>query len=314
MKSEIKFPADKELKNAIKKWQDWLLHERKYSINTWDAYSRNLSSFINFTNDNIKKNPSLKTLEKYSVKQFRSFISNLNERHLEKSSIARHISTIRNFFKWLDVNDYAKNSSISIINSPKAIKSLPKSFDADQIFNLLDASIDIQKTDWQGYRDNAIFTILYGCGLRISEALGLNISDITNDKYIMIKGKGNKERIVPLLPIILEHINSYVKACPYKIKNSDALFLGSRGERITARVVQRQMQKLRYILGLPDNFTPHALRHSYATHLLSEGTDLRSIQELLGHTSLSTTQKYTNVSTGRLKKEYKKAHPLENNK
>ena len=161
MKNEISFKASDALLDIIKKWQNWLMHERKYSAHTCDAYFRNLSSFLSFTSDTIKKSPDIKTLENYSVRQFRSFISHLNDRHLERGSIARQLSTLRKFFKWLDINDYAKSWSLSIINSPRLPKLLPKSHDANQIFNVLDAAVDIQKKDWQGLRDNAIFTILF---------------------------------------------------------------------------------------------------------------------------------------------------------
>ena len=161
-------------------------------------------------------------------------------------------------------------------------------------------------------RDAAILTILYGCGLRISEALSLNVDDINHNDFLKIKGKGNKERFVPLLPIVKEKINAYLSACPWNPKQGDALFLGARGERLSPRIIQRTLEKVRLSLSLPDTLTPHALRHSFATHLLAEGTNLRSIQELLGHASLSTTQRYTHVEIEHLKHEYQKAHLLEN--
>ena len=167
------------------------------------------------------------------------------------------------------------------------------------------------KKAWQGLRDAAIFSILYGSGLRISEALALNIGDINHNDFLKIKGKGNKERIVPLLSVVKESINAYLAACPYKLTDNDALFVGARGDRLSPRIVQRSLEEIRKQLGLPDTLTPHALRHSFATHLLAEGTDLRSIQELLGHASLTTTQRYTDVQIDTLQKEYAKAHPLE---
>ena len=157
--------------------------------------------------------------------------------------------------------------------------------------------------------------LLYGCGLRISEALSLNVGDINpNSNFLRIKGKGNKERLVPLLPIITEAVNAYTAAAPYTFKHGEALFVGARGERLSPRIIQRQLQKIRAYMGLPDTVTPHALRHSYATHLLAEGTDLRSIQELLGHASLTTTQRYTDVQTETLKREYDKAYSPETDK
>lgn len=308
MKTEIKYIAGADVKNLIHQWQDWLKNERRYSEHTLDAYFRDLSEFFGFFND---EKISVADLEKIDVRDFRGYLSYRAGRYLEKSSIARGISAVKNFFKWLDRNDIVKNSAISIISSPRRPKVLPKAMDVDDTFKFLKESEFWEKNSWQGLRDKAIFTLLYGCGLRISEALSLNIGDITNNDFVRIKGKGNKTRIVPLLPVIIENINAYLNECPYHLKNGDALFLGARGERLSPRIIQRQMQKIRASLGLPDNLTPHALRHSFATHLLAEGTDLRSIQELLGHASLTTTQRYTDVQIEKLHKEYEKAKILD---
>lgn len=308
MKTEIKYVAGADVKNLIHQWQDWLKNERRYSEHTLDAYFRDLSEFFGFFND---EKISVADLGKIDVRDFRGYLSYRAGRYLEKSSIARGISAVKNFFKWLDRNDIVKNSAISIISSPRRPKVLPKAMDVDDTFKFLKESEFWEKNSWQGLRDKAIFTLLYGCGLRISEALSLNIGDITNNNFVRIKGKGNKTRIVPLLPVIIENINAYLNECPYHLKNGDALFLGARGERLSPRIIQRQMQKIRAYLGLPDNLTPHALRHSFATHLLAEGTDLRSIQELLGHASLTTTQRYTDVQIEKLHKEYEKAKILD---
>lgn len=308
MKTEIKYIAGADVKNLIHQWQDWLKNERRYSEHTLDAYFRDLSEFFGFFND---EKISVADLGKIDVRDFRGYLSYRAGRYLEKSSIARGISAVKNFFKWLDRNDIVKNSAISIISSPRRPKVLPKAMDVDDTFKFLKESEFWEKNSWQGLRDKAIFTLLYGCGLRISEALSLNIGDITNNNFVRIKGKGNKTRIVPLLPVIIENINAYLNECPYHLKNGDALFLGARGERLSPRIIQRQMQKIRAYLGLPDNLTPHALRHSFATHLLAEGTDLRSIQELLGHASLTTTQRYTDVQIEKLHKEYEKAKILD---
>ena len=308
MKTEIKYIAGADVKNLIHQWQDWLKNERRYSEHTLDAYFRDLSEFFGFFND---EKISVADLGKIDVRDFRGYLSYRAGRYLEKSSIARGISAVKNFFKWLDRNDIVKNSAISIISSPRRPKILPKAMDVDDTFKFLKESEFWEKNSWQGLRDKAIFTLLYGCGLRISEALSLNIGDITNNDFVRIKGKGNKTRIVPLLPVVIENINAYLNECPYHLKNGDALFLGARGERLSPRIIQRQMQKIRAHLGLPDNLTPHALRHSFATHLLAEGTDLRSIQELLGHASITTTQRYTDVQIEKLHKEYEKAKILD---
>ena len=311
MKQEIRYQASAEVVSFIHRWQNWLKDERRYSLHTLDAYSRDLSVFFDFLKDYLKRAAERQDLASLDVHGFRAFLSARAARHIDKNSLAREISTLRNFFKWLNRSKILKNEDISVIVNPRRPKILPKALDVTQTFNLLKKSEKNQ--DWQGLRDTAIFTILYGCGLRISEALALNVGDITHNDFLRVKGKGNKERIVPLLPLVKENISAYLAACPYKLTNGEPLFLGARGDRISPRIIQRNLEKLRRELGLPDTVTPHALRHSFATHLLAEGTDLRSIQELLGHASLSTTQRYTDVQIKTKKKEYLKAHPLEQN-
>lgn len=307
MKQEIEYKATPELRQLIRRWESWLINERRYSKHTLDAYARDLSEFTKFLCTHKSGEANLQTLERLEVQDFRAYLSFRAGRHIEKSSMARELSAVKNFYKWLDTNDFAKNSAISIISAPRKAKILPKALDVNDTFNVIDEARTSAKQGWQGLRDAAIFTLLYGCGLRISEALSLNVGDLDHNDFLRIKGKGNKERIVPMLPAVIENINAYLSECPYKMRNGEPLFLGARGERLVPRIIQRQMQKIRTYLGLPDNLTPHALRHSFATHLLAEGTDLRSIQELLGHASLTTTQRYTDVEIETLKKEYHKA-------
>lgn len=311
MKQEIRYKASKEVIELITRWQTWLRDERRYSAHTLDAYSRDLSCFFEFMQGYLDRTPTLADLQKAEVRLFRAFLSSRAARHIEKSSIARELSTLKNFYHWLARNNIVENPAIEVISSPRRAKVLPRAVDVDDAFNILDIAKDFSKKEWQGLRDVAIFTILYGCGLRISEALSLNLDDINHNDFLKIKGKGNKERLVPLLPVIKEKIAAYLAACPYNIKSGEALFLGARGERLSPRIVQRTLEKIRAYLGLSDSLTPHALRHSFATHLLANGTDLRTIQELLGHASLSTTQRYTDVQIETLQKEYHKAHPLE---
>ncbi len=305
MKQEIRYNVDTDLKPIIQDWLDWLTDERKYSPHTLDGYARDLADFTT----SFDKSLTLKQLEKMDVRAFRNYISAKAALGLEKSSLARHISTLRNFFKFLNARKIIKNTAISVISSPRRNKVLPKALDINQTFDVLEESKNFATNAWQGLRDTAIFTLLYGCGLRISEALNLNVGDIDSNDFVRIRGKGNKERIVPVLPQIKDAINAYLNECPYHLKNGEPLFLGARGERLSPRIIQRQLQKIRAGLGLSSNLTPHALRHSFATHLLAEGTDLRSIQELLGHASLSTTQRYTDVNIETLKKEYSKLEP-----
>ena len=307
MKKDQIFNADNILTEVIKNWQQWLQDERRYSQHTVSAYSRDLAEFLNFFDHKL----TLGELSEIEIREFRSYLSKRVQKNIEKSSISRELSSIRNFFRWLERQKLAKNAALSILSSPRKNKVLPKAMDVEEIFGLIDEAEHSAKKDWQGLRDKAIFTLLYGCGLRISEAISLNVGDIQNQEFIKIKGKGNKERIVPLLPVVIQYIQEYIQSCPYKLKTGEALFLGARGERLLPRIIQRQMQKIRSDMGLPDTLTPHALRHSFATHLLAEGTDLRSIQELLGHSNLTTTQRYTEVEIETLKKEYQKGKILE---
>ena len=311
MKQEIKYSCAASVLALINDWQLWLAKERGYSAHTVESYARDLSFFFCFWQEYLGYLPDISALQSIDVRTFRAFLSRQNQRHLSKSSLARELSSLKSFFHWLNRNHLIDNTAITIISSPKKDKILPKALDVDQTLNLLDAAADFAKDKWQGLRDVAILTILYGCGLRISEALSLNIGDINHNDFLKIRGKGNKERLVPILPIVKDKIAAYLEACPYNQQPGDALFLGARGERISPRIVQRTLEKIRSYLGLPDTLTPHALRHSFATHLLAQGTDLRSIQELLGHASLSTTQRYTNVEIEHLKEEYNKAHLLD---
>lgn len=312
MKSKITYQTDKKILDLIQKWQGWLQNERRYSPNTLDGYCRDLSDFFGFLKNRLGRTAQIEDLHNIDVRTFRSYISARAGRNLCKTTLARNISTLKNFFRWLDDNDIIKNSALSIISSPKLPKSLPKALEVNETNTILRKAANFAKNEWQGLRDTAVFILLYGCGLRVSEALSLNFGDITSQNNILrIRGKGNKERIVPLLPVVVDAIDEYVQNCPYHFKEGEPLFVGARGERLLPRIIQRQLQKIRISLGLSDSLTPHALRHSFATHLLAEGTDLRSIQELLGHSSLATTQRYTDVQTETLKKEYQKAKLLE---
>lgn len=305
MKKEIDFKTDSQMQELINKWLTWLTDVKRYSPHTIDAYARDLAAFTAYAAAD-KTELSLDDFQNFNLHTFRGFLTKRVKKHIDKSSVAREISSLKNFYKWLNRNKYLENTAISALSSPKRPKVLPRALDTDDTLDFLEHAKEISAEPWQGLRDTAVFMLLYGCGLRISEALALNVGDIGSENYLRIKGKGNKERIVPLLPVIVNSINAYQQQCPYTLKTGEALFLGARGERLLPRVVQRQMQKIRLKLNLPDTVTPHALRHSFATHLLEQGTDLRSIQELLGHASLTTTQRYTEVSTETMQTEYRK--------
>ena len=205
------------------------------------------------------------------------------------------------------------NPAVSVLSTPKQPKVLPKSVEVDDIQLILQKTAVFAHDDWLAKRDKAVLILLYGCGLRISEALSLNAGDITqNSKFLRIKGKGNKERIVPLLPAIYETVKQYQQASPYDFKADSPLFVGARGDRLSPRIVQRQLEKIRMDMGLPDTVTPHALRHSFATYLLNHGADLRAVQKTLGHADITTTEIYTHITSEKLMNEVRSKHPLAN--
>ena len=295
---------DTELKKIILQWQEWLISVRNYSPHTAQSYLNDLNIFLKYFS---KENINLSILEELNIRDFRNFFSSRAQKKISKTSIAREESAIKNFYKWLNNNKIINNTIIFQISSPKLPKTLPKAVDVNILFDIIDEASKKCTEPWIGCRDKAIFALLYGCGLRISEALSLNVEDITGNDLIKKRGKGNKERYVPILPLVIDLINDYKQMCPYNLQLKDPLFLGARGERLSPRIIQRKLQQIRLKLNLPDDITPHSLRHSFATHLLAQGTDLRSIQELLGHSSLSSTERYTEVDLNKIKEEYKKA-------
>lgn len=240
---------------------------------------------------------------------FRAYLAERSARHLARTSTARAMATLRGFFRFLDKRDLAHNAAIFVIRTPKLPKPVPKPLSENEALKSIDCATDLCNVSWIGLRDAALFLFLYGCGLRIGEALALNRQDAPKGDAMIVSGKGNKQRIVPILPAVANAITAYLDACPYRLRGEDPLFVGAQGKRLNAGVVQRKMRQVRTLLSLPETATPHALRHSFATHLLAGGGDLRTIQELLGHASLSTTQRYTDVDVTRLSAVHRSAHP-----
>jgi integrase/recombinase XerC len=306
----IVIPAEPALIRAIDAWRQWLGVERNCSAHTLDAYGRDLAAFLNFLSEHQGHRPGLNDLGSLTTSDFRGYLARRAGDGLTRSSTARALSSLRNFFRFLEKRGLAANAAIGAVRTPKLPRGVPKPLSVEDAKLSLDEAFSLhEKKPWQGIRDRALFTLIYGCGLRISEALGLSVCDVPEGDAITITGKGNKDRVVPLLPIVKQRIGEYLVHCPYKLKPRDPLFVGARGQRLNPGVVQRQMREIRKSLGLPETATPHALRHSFATHLLAGGGDLRTIQELLGHASLSTTQRYTEVDAKRLIDIYKDAHP-----
>jgi integrase/recombinase XerC len=241
---------------------------------------------------------------------FRAYLARLAADDLARSSSARAMSVLRGFFRFLDRSGLVHNPALATVRSPRLPQSVPKALTAGEAEETLASAAELSNQPWIGKRDIAILTLLYGCGLRLAEALGLTRKEAPlQPGMIRILGKGRKERLVPILPAVAEAVADYLAALPYPLAPGDALFLGARGGPLNPRLVQRRMQELRALLGLPEKASPHALRHSFATHLLAGGGDLRAIQELLGHASLSTTQRYTAIDAARLIEVYDKAHP-----
>lgn len=302
--------TDQQLQDLILKWEKFLTIEKGYSEATLVSYRHDLKVFLQFMYHHFEEICSLKKLLTLKTADFRSWISYLSSKKLDPASRARALSSIKNFYHWLDKNDYGSNANLATLKNPKRAKKLPRPIEITTIKNLINEFPSNQEEEWLGARDKAFFLLLYGTGLRIAEALNLTITDIKSDAAtIMIKGKGNKERLVPILPQIYKAVGEYRDLCPYPETNDRSLFLGLKGKKLQPDVARKQLRFLRNALGLPDDLTPHSFRHSYATHLLKNGADLRSIQELLGHASLSSTQRYTEIETEDLIKSYKDAHP-----
>ena len=298
------------LEKHFKSWIDNLSNIRDLSENTVISYKNDIQKFFIFLESHLGSPPNINNIKKLEISDFRSFLSYQRNNGINSNSIARNVSSLKSFFNHLIKEEIIENSAISSLKSPKLKKSLPRPINVDLAIKVIKQAEEIEEEKWIGLRNKAILLLLYGCGLRISEALSLNYNDVQNEDHILIKGKGEKERIVPMMPYIKKGIENYLEACPKEIVSDEALFIGKRFSRLSPRIIQYALEKIRTTLSLPETATPHALRHSFATHLLDSGGDLRTIQELLGHSSLSTTQKYTKVETSKLLDTYKKAHPL----
>ncbi len=305
----VHYAARGDLSRAIADWCTWLSAERRLSAHTFDAYARDLAAFLLFLTDHLGTQPDLNDLGTLKPADFRSYLAHRANAGIARSSIARNMSTLRNFFRYLERSDRLHNPAVKAVKTPKLPKSVPKALEEGEAMAAITTAGEMHDEPWLDARDTALLILLYGCGLRIGEALALTCGDVPEGDVMRVVGKGRKERIVPVLPIVRDAIAAYRKICPFAQESTAPLFVGKRGKALNPGVVQRQMRRLRALLGLPETATPHALRHSFATHLLAQGGDLRTIQELLGHASLSTTQRYTVVDAARLKKVYDDAHP-----
>ncbi len=295
----------------------WLAHlgsEKRMSPKTVEAYQRDVQQFLTFLAEHLGGQPSLGKLAKLTPADVRAFMAARRGNGIGSRSLMRSLAGMRSFARFLERNGKGKVGALSAVRAPKVPKTLPKPLHIAAAKQVSDADLRAgeERDPWVLARDAAVLGLLYGSGLRISEALGLKRQDMPKpgqSDVIKVVGKGNKQRMVPVLPQVSQLIANYVAICPYDLPPDGPLFVGARGGPLSPRIVQLVMERLRGALSLPDTATPHALRHSFATHLLARGGDLRAIQELLGHASLSTTQIYTAVDTERLLEVYRSAHP-----
>ncbi|POO54709.1 tyrosine recombinase XerC [Agrobacterium rosae] len=307
---EILTFADPDLLSERQSWLGALDGERRLSDNTVEAYERDTRQFLTFMTGYLGHPTRISDVSNLRAVDLRAFLASRRKEGAGARSLGRHLAGLRSFLRYLEKKGLVNAAGATAMRSPKQPKSLPKPLTDRQALTITTTEAQLSEEPWIAARNAAVLALLYGCGLRISEALGLTPADLTSGtRSLRVTGKGNKMRIVPLLPVVLEAVDAYRTLCPYHLPTDEPLFVGARGAKLQPAIIQREMQKLRGAFGLPDNATPHALRHSFATHLLAGGGDLRTIQELLGHASLSTTQIYTGVDTARLLEIYDNAHP-----
>ena len=305
-----RFPASSDLARAIAAWDAWLADERRVSPHTRAAYGADLAAFLDFLTDHLGRQPNLAALGDLAAADFRAALAARAAAGLKRSSSARFMSVVRGFFRFLDRRGYLHNAALAAVRAPKRAQHVPKALSEDDAAETLATVPTLARAPWQQKRDLALLMLLYGSGLRLGEALALTRREApVAAGAISITGKGAKTRLVPILPAVAEAVADYVAHCPHRPGPTGPLFVGARGGPLHPRLVQGQMAQLRALLGLPEGATPHALRHSFATHLLAGGADLRAIQELLGHASLSTTQRYTAIDAKGLAAVYDAAHP-----
>jgi integrase/recombinase XerC len=304
------FAAADTLK-AVELWRRHLAGEKRLAAKTVEAYSRDVEQFLVFLTGHFGGPVKLSDLADIRMADLRAFMASRRNGGAGSRTLARGLAGIRSLIRFLEKDERANGAAFRAVRAPRQARSLPKPLQPEAALRVVSIEDSLDEEPWIAARNVAVLALLYGSGLRISEALSLSRAEAprsANDA-LRVTGKGGKQRIVPVLPAVAAAIVNYLKLCPYSPGPNAPLFLGARGDRLNPRIVQRAMEKLRSALDLPPNATPHALRHSFATHLLSNGGDLRTIQELLGHASLSTTQIYTGVNTTRLMDAYDKAHP-----
>jgi len=308
--NEILIMADETLLAERQTWLDALAHERRLSALTIEAYERDTRQFLQFLAKHAGGPARLSDIRQLRPADLRAFLASRRKDGAGSRTLGRGLAGLRSFLRHLEKKGMVNAAGSRAVRSPKQPKSLPKPLSAEQAILVSSNHGQLAEEPWIAARNAALLSLLYGSGLRISEALSLKKTDFPESATTLrVTGKGNKTRVVPLLAAALEGVEAYIKLCPYPLSAESSLFVGARGGPLQPAIIQREMQKMRSALGLPETATPHALRHSFATHLLSAGGDLRAIQELLGHASLSTTQIYIGVDAARLLDVFDRAHP-----
>jgi len=307
--------------SILKEYYSHIRIEKNLALSTLETYHYDLLSFFLFLKKHLgRKDWSSQQLVKLPIGSFRAWFTCLAQEDRAKASRTRALSAVRGLYSFLDQKGCGQNKAIQVLKGPKSPTTLPRYLELAVVEELLKEIERQGEKNWVGARDKTLMLLLYGCGLRLSEALNLNWENIFGEKgdkarqSLHVIGKGKKERWVPLLPYIIKSLSNYRQKVPYEVRAQSPVFIGIKGKRLNPRVAQGVVLKARRVMNLPESTTPHVLRHTFATHLLENNTDLRSIQELLGHSSLSTTQKYAHSSFGRLKEVYKNAHPRSKNK
>ncbi|MES2677711.1 MAG: tyrosine recombinase XerC [Pseudomonadota bacterium] len=303
---EAEIITNEEVKDLVDDFLVYLASQKRCSNHTIVSYHTDIFYFFAFLKNRSGALVSKGELEKIAVQDFRSWLVFRKEQDFSSASTARAISCLKSFFKFLNRHKIIANKEVENIKPPKLGKPIPKAVDKIDIDSIVDLIGEFSKEEWLKKRDLALLTLIYGSGMRISEALSLTKNHLGNNGVVVITGKGNKQRMIPLLPIVEKRINEYLAVLPHKINNNEPIFLGLRGKKYQAAAFEKLIQNIREFLSLPDTISPHSFRHSFATHLLENGGDLRTIQELLGHSSLSTTQRYTKIDKKRLLEVYNK--------
>lgn len=305
-------PTAPDLAKALDGWRAWLAGPRRAAANTEIAYSRDVGEFLAFLTEHLGGPPDLAALEALKVRDYRAWLARRAAAGVSAASRARGLAAVRGFMRFLAKRGLVSETAATAVRAPRQARRQPRPLDpraAEAVLDEAATPASLAAEDWIGKRDHALFLLLYAAGLRIGEALSLTRGDAPLGETLRMVGKGGKERLVPVLPAARRAVDDYLAACPHAVSAEEALFLGARGGALADGVARRRMREVRRALGLPESVTPHALRHSFATHLLAAGGDLRAIQELLGHAGLSTTQRYLGVDEARLLKTYRLAHP-----